>query len=282
MNLAQVSARPVRRPAASAIGLVLALLATPALAGCAPDAAETPGGGESRLGPRFQVAHPSGRARAAQAQQRRDAVRDAVGRPGKAPTVPPSPGPEPAPAPATPAGSPSVPTSPHSTAAPTPAGPLRAALGDPRGDVRGGLGAAPAHVDLRGASVTRAEGGFEVRVDVAGTFPARQQGSQVQNVAAFFDLDGDALVDYETWGTLSDSGWSGSYRTPDSARFGSSSGVGVRPEGATLVLTFPLSHLEGARAFRWQVGSEWGSFEQVASGTTASDRAGDGGVSFPS
>lgn len=130
--------------------------------------------------------------------------------------------------------------------------------------------------------MTRSEQAFEVRITFAGALPARQRDNQVQNVAVFFDLDGDALVDYETWGTLSDSGWSGSYRTPDSAHFGSASGVAVRAEGATLVMAFPLSHLRASKAFRWQLGSEWGTYEQVASGTTASDRAGGGGAPFPS
>jgi hypothetical protein len=69
---------------------------------------------------------------------------------------------------------------------------------------------------------------------------------------------------------------------PDSAGFGRDSGVSASAQGSTLVLRFPLSHLEGARRFRWQVGAEWGTYEQVASGTTASDQGGAGGVPFPS
>lgn len=55
----------------------------------------------------------------------------------------------------------------------------------------------------------------------------------------------------------------------------------VQPDGDTLLLAFPLSHLTDARRFDWQFGREWGTDEQVASGTTAVDRAAEGGVAFP-
>ena len=83
-------------------------------------------------------------------------------------------------------------------------------------------------------------------------------------------------------GHLADDGWSGSYRTPSGARFGQDSGVSARADGNELVLTFPLSHLRAATSFRWSVGAEWGSYEQVAAGATAKDNAPDSGVAaFP-
>lgn len=56
----------------------------------------------------------------------------------------------------------------------------------------------------------------------------------------------------------------------------------MHPEGSTLVIAFPLGHLRRAETFRWAAGAEWGTYEQIASGTTASDNAPDSGVArFP-
>ncbi|MGN6575453.1 MAG: hypothetical protein ACTHKG_07190 [Nocardioides sp.] len=159
---------------------------------------------------------------------------------------------------------------------------LRASVSDPTGDVRGSLTGAPGYVDLTGAALTRTSSGFELRVSVADAVPARQDGDKVVNVASFYDLDGDGTIDYEVWATLADNGWSGSYRTPAGARFGSDSGVSAQPDGHDLVLRFPLSHLREASSFRWSVGAEWGTYEQVAAGATAQDTAPDSGVTpFP-
>lgn len=161
-------------------------------------------------------------------------------------------------------------------AQPGPAGPVRASVSDPTGDVRGTLTGAPAYADLTGATLTRGDV-FEVRVAFAGTVPQRQSDDRIVQVATFYDLDGDGETDYEVWASLADDGWGTSYRTPDGARFGSDSAVRARPEGSDLVLTFPLSHLEGATTLAWAVGAQWGTLEQVASGTTSKDNAPDGG-----
>lgn len=278
----------------------LVLAAVPTLASCAPDGAASGRRADSRLAPRFDAQHDrraggrhegrqegrrdSGHQRRHQRGSAQGPGRGAAGGGGTGGTGHRTAG---AGGGARPSGSGGQAPGPG-TGSSTPAaqsasaGPLTAALTDPRGDASGGLGPAPGHVDVVAASVTRQGSGFTVRVDFAAAPPSRAPEGHVQNVAAFFDLDGDALVDYETWGSLGDEGWSTSYRTPGSARFGADSGVRARPDGSTLVLTFPLSHLEAARSFRWQVGAEWGSYEQVASGTTASDRAGEGGVAFPS
>lgn len=294
MSLVQFLAAAVRRPA-TAGALVLALVGAPTLAACAPDGAASERRADSRLKPRFDAQHRAGqgsrdrqggrtarddrdhqddkRTRAASRHGGDDRPASSAGRRTTQQQAPESDD-------ASPSGAPTTPSAPSSQ--PAPAGPLTAGLSDPRGDVGGGIGRAPAHVDVVAASVTREATGFTVRVVFAGALPRRAEGSQVENVAAFFDLDGDALVDYETWGTLSDDGWGSSYRTPSSARFGNDSGVRTGVEGSTLVLRFPHSHLEGDRSFRWQVGAEWGTYEQVASGTTASDKGGEGGVAFPS
>jgi hypothetical protein len=162
-----------------------------------------------------------------------------------------------------------------------PPGVATASVPDASGDVRGSLTSAPGYVDITGARLTR-DDGFEVRVTFAGTVPARQTDDRVVQVATFYDLDGDGETDYEAWASLADNGWGTSYRTPSGARFGDDSGVRARPDGRNLVITFPLGHLEGARSMSWAVGAEWGTIEQIASGTTAQDNAPDGGwARFP-
>lgn len=153
---------------------------------------------------------------------------------------------------------------------------------DARGDVRAGLVGAPAYADVVGAAVTRTAGGFEVRVQVAAAFPQTMDGSNVENVVAFFDIDLDGQVDYETWGHLAEEGWSASGREPGGAKFGAASGITATPAGDTLVLTFPASVIGDPTSFQWSVATEYGSLAEVAAGTTSSDFAPDsGGVRFP-
>jgi hypothetical protein len=168
------------------------------------------------------------------------------------------------------------------SAAAAPATVLSASVTDPSGDVQGSLTGAPDHVDVTGATLTRSADAFTLRVSFAGNVPV-SDADKTENVASFYDLDGDGQLDYEVWATLADNGWSGSYVTPNGSRFGADSGVTARPDGRDLVITFPLSHLRQARAFRWSVGAEWGSYEQLAAGATAKDNAPDSGVvAFPS
>jgi hypothetical protein len=160
-------------------------------------------------------------------------------------------------------------------AQPKPSG-ARAAVPDPTGDVRGALTGAPPYADLTGAALTRGDD-FEVRVSFAGAVPQRQTDDRIVQVATFYDLDGDGETDYEVWASLADNGWGTSYRTPDGARYGDDSGARARPDGNDLVITFPLTHLERAETTAWAVGAQWGTLEQVASGTTSRDNAPDGG-----
>lgn len=159
---------------------------------------------------------------------------------------------------------------------PQQSGPLSASVSDPTGDVRGALTGAPPYADLTGATLTRG-GAFEVRVSFAGAVPQRQTDDRIVQVATFYDLDGDGETDYEVWASLADDGWGTSYRTPEGARYGDDSGAQARPEGSDLVITFPLSHLQRASSMAWAVGAQWGTLEQVASGTTSKDNAPDGG-----
>ena len=258
--------------------VVLALAGALLAAGCAPevDMPQASGLGGSDLAPSIKPDAQAGKAGTGHtAKSRKDRPRSAKPEPGKAKrsaTTAPKPRPKRtvAPSSAAPASS-----------APAAARALSASLSDPSGDVQGSLTKAPDHVDVVGATLTRGADAFTLRVSFAGAVPA-SDAEKTENVASFYDLDGDGEIDYEVWATLADNGWSGSYVSPDGARFGSDSQVAAHPDGNDLVVTFPLSHLEQAQAFRWSVGAEWGSYEQLAAGTTAKDNAPDQGVvAFP-
>jgi len=156
----------------------------------------------------------------------------------------------------------------------------RAALTDGAGDVSG-LGS-PAYVDLRGATLERTGDRFRLVVETADTLPTEQEGDPTMNVVGFADTDLDGSIDYEVWATLSDSGWSPSSRDPAGARFGSASGVSISVSGSRLTMTFGAGVLGGADRFQWSTGTEYGTYEQIASGTTAQDYGpDDGAVRFP-
>lgn len=168
---------------------------------------------------------------------------------------------------------------------PTPAAPTApdtqsASLTDAPGDVSG-LGS-PAYVDLRGATLERTGDRFRLVVETADTLPTEQEGDPTMNVVGFADTDLDGSIDYEVWATLSDSGWSPSSRDPAGARFGSASGVSISVSGGRLTMTFSAGVLGGADRFQWSTGTEYGTYEQIASGTTAQDYGpDDGAVRFP-
>lgn len=169
-----------------------------------------------------------------------------------------------------------------SPSGPTPDAPgtLRASLVDAAGDVSG-LGS-PAYVDLRGATLERTGDRFRLVVETAGTLPTEQEGDPTMNVVGFADTDLDGSVDYEVWATLSDAGWSPSSRDPGGARFGSASGVTVTVSGSRLTMTFDAGVLGGAERFQWSAATEYGTYEQIASGTTAQDYGPDqGATGFP-
>ncbi len=174
--------------------------------------------------------------------------------------------------------------SPAPSASALPTRSASASLRDRLGDVAGAPVGTPSYVDLTGAHLESSRDGYVLRVSCAATLPDRQQDpDRTMDVASFFDVDGDGSVDFEVWAALGDDGWHGSYRFPDGARFGADSGVTARAAGHDLLIRFPRGHLGSARSFRWAVGSEWGSYEQVAAGSGAADHAPDtGAVAFPS
>lgn len=265
----------------SALGCALTL----ALSGCAlgADHADRTGGGTA-LQPKLA---PTGKlARGGKDRRRGGSAGDRAGSAGGSRS-----GDRDAPSPAEPAGAPS-PTDPASVpptdqagdqpseGAGGPAESGTASLSDPPGDASG-LGA-PDHVDLTAARLMREGDAFTLTVTAAGAFPGRQDGDRTTNVIGFFDVDGDGAVDYEVWGTLADDGWNPTWRHPDGAAFGSASGVVVQGSGDQVTFRFAPRHMGGADAFRWIVGAEDGTLEQVATGTSARDYAPDsGGAAFP-
>ena len=257
--------------------VVLALVGALLAAGCAPevDMPQASGLGSSDLAPSIQPetkAGKGGKEHAAKSRKGSRTAKPVTGKAKRSVTNAPKPRPK-----RTAAPSSGVPAS----SAPAVARALSASVSDPSGDVQGSLTKAPDHVDVVGATLTRGADAFTLRVSFAGAVPA-SDAEKTENVASFYDLDGDGEIDYEVWATLADNGWSGSYVSPDGARFGSDSQVAAHPDGGDLVITFPLAHLERAPAFRWSVGAEWGSYEQLAAGTTAKDNAPDQGVvAFP-
>lgn len=252
------------------LALVVSISASLVLAGCAPEVADpAPALGTSELAPSFA---PEKKQKQAKARAKRSDAPDKRPARSKRARASDSAAPE--------QGGPA--SQPSGEARPEAPATLRAAVTDRTGDVSGGLTAAPPYADITAASLTRTGNGYELAMSFAGAVPARQGDDRILNVASFYDLDGDGTVDYEVWATLADNGWSGSYRTPSGARFGANSGVTARPQGQELVVSFPLGHLQGASQLRWAVGAEWGSVEQIASGTTSRDTAPDQGVAaFP-
>jgi hypothetical protein len=104
------------------------------------------------------------------------------------------------------------------------------------------------------------------------------------NVASFYDVDDNGVIDYEVWASLADNGWGTGHldRREEKATFGPSTGIEVNVEGDTLVTRFPVDRIGGAEVFRWSAASEWGSYESMAASTTARDYAPDeGSVDYP-
>lgn len=154
-------------------------------------------------------------------------------------------------------------------------------IGDPTGDVRPGtpLQDPPRSVDLTGLTLTRDPTGYEVRVDLAGPAPQRRESERITNIATFYDVDGDGELDYQVYATSTDDGWGSAYF--DHVRGGSAyaddDGVDVTVEDGAVVIRFPLGHLGGAEWLQWSAATQWGTFEELETGTEARDRAPDDG-----
>lgn len=155
---------------------------------------------------------------------------------------------------------------------------------DPSGDLSRSTEGAPAWADIVAVKITRRGDAVEVQTTFSGQVPTRQTGSKGMNVASFYDVDDNGIVDYEVWTSLADNGWGTGYldRRKEKASFGPSTGIRVSAEGDTLVTRFPGDTIGGARVFRWSAASEWGSYASMSSSTSARDYAPDeGAAGFP-
>lgn len=155
---------------------------------------------------------------------------------------------------------------------------------DPSGDLSRSTEGSPASADIAAVELARRGDEVVVRTTFAGDVPSRQTGSKGMNVASFYDVDDNGIVDYEVWTSLADNGWGTGYldRRKDKATFGPSTGIRVTVEGDTLVVRYPVSRIDGARVFRWSAASEWGSYASMSSSTSARDYAPDrGAVDYP-
>lgn len=170
---------------------------------------------------------------------------------------------------------PGTPTQPTSGAA-VPV--LTASISDRAGDLTPSpLDRPPGWADLRGATLRRTGEGYELSVSLGDPVPERSpDGDHTMNVASFYDLDGDGVVDVEVWANLADSGWGPAAYDGRGGRFGAESDVSVSFEGGRLVLRFPLSLLAGDDRFRWSIASEWGRYEVIGTDLAARDDAPDG------
>jgi hypothetical protein len=157
-------------------------------------------------------------------------------------------------------------------------------VSDPVGDLSRSIEGAPASADIVAVTLRRSGSRVEVRTRFAAAVPTRQSGGKGMNVASFYDVDDNGIVDYEVWASLADDGWGTGHldRREERASFGPGTKIEVRVEGDTLVTTFPLDRVGGADVFRWSAASEWGSFESMAASTSARDYApDDGAVDYP-
>lgn len=152
---------------------------------------------------------------------------------------------------------------------------------DPGGDVRAGtpLQEPPGYVDLRSLALTREEDGYEVRVELDAPAPERRDGERITNIATFYDVDGDGELDYQVYATSTPDGWGSAYfdHVAGESRYADDDEVDVTVEDGAVVMRFPLAHLGGADRLQWSAASQWGTFEELQTGTEARDRAPDDG-----
>lgn len=247
------------------------------LAGCGGSVADhaIAGPGMTDLAPSYD-AQPTGKARP-KAQKRSDDGRRAE----RTRTADEGPSHAPSAKPAKPARSRSAMPVHADPAAADPA-PVR--ISDPAGDLSTSLEGPPSSADVLAVQLDRTGDVVEVRTTFAGQVPTRTEGAKGMNVASFYDVDGNGIVDYEVWVSLADNGWGTGHldRRERESSFGPSTGIEVSVRGDTLVTRFRLDRIGGVERFRWSAASEWGSYESMAASTSARDYAPDeGAVRYP-
>lgn len=164
---------------------------------------------------------------------------------------------------------------------------VRGALSDGTGDLRGLAAArAPDHADLRQLDLVVGTQEAQIRIAFAAPAPESAEGDSILNVATYHDVTGDGHIDYEIWASLTSDGWGTSWFDirEGTARFAADDDVEVEVVDGALLLTFPPSHLGGARSGRWLASSEWGTVVDMSAGASAKDDAPDDrtGQAWPS
>jgi len=144
----------------------------------------------------------------------------------------------------------------------------------------------PPWADLTGATLTRSDTGVLLKVRLGGGgAPSTIDPNHTMNIASFYDVNGDGVVDFEVWANLASGGWGGSYFDDQTgeAHYLDDSSVAISVEGDSVVILFPVAHLDDAATFRWSLASEWGSSAVLGTSLAARDDApdNDAAASFP-
>ena len=157
---------------------------------------------------------------------------------------------------------------------------------DPVGDATPGVGTGtpPAWTDLAGGSLERQGNAYRLTIRLGGDAPETAPGAETMNIATFFDVDGDAGIEYELWVNLGSEGWGPVwYDDQGNAAPGEASNVTVIVEGNEVRMLFPDVMLDAPDRLRFSIASEYGELAQIGSDFARRDDAPDGdqAVSFP-
>ena len=158
---------------------------------------------------------------------------------------------------------------------------------DPVGDATEGVstGTPPAWTDLAGGSLERQGDAYRLTVRLGGDAPETAPGAETMNIATFFDVDGDAGIEYELWVNLGVEGWGPVwYDDQGNAAPGEDSNVTVIVEGNEVRMLFPDVMLDAPDRLRFSMASEYGELAQIGSSFARRDDAPDNdqSVAFPS
>lgn len=203
--------------------------------------------------------------------------------PAPSPEQTPSRAPTPA---STPTPTPMATTTGEDEAPPVEPIPLSGTLVDGTGDLRGlEASRAPGYADLREVVLTMRPDRGRITIAFAAPAPDAGEDDEILNVATYHDVTGDGQVDYEIWASMTANGWGTSWfdLRAGTARYAADDDVEVEVVDGVVVLTFPSSHLDGARSGQWLASSEWGTGLSISSGTSAVDDVPDdrSGAAWP-
>lgn len=157
---------------------------------------------------------------------------------------------------------------------------------DPVGDATRGTGVSnpPPWTDLAGGVLERRGDAYRLTIRLGGKAPTAPSGSNVMNIASFYDVDGDGRIDFEIWVSLGSDGWGPVwYDDQDNAAVGDDSNVTVTVEGDELRLVFPDVMLDAPERLRFSLASEYGPLATIGTNLARRDDAPDDdrAVSFP-